>query len=145
MNKPHFYRTFFLTDWRHMRHKITIEISSIYWNALLWIFSNLVPTTDRSFCRKRLSTFEKSLIQYIVKQCNLLSREAMNIEFSDQFSLYTLYTGKVFTELSFIIIIIIIIIIISIITIIIVLHLAFQFILVFYISIFRGKTYTSIC
>ena len=65
----------------------------------------------------------------------------MNIEFSDQFSLYTLYTGKVFTELSFIIIIIII----SIITIIIVLHLAFQFILVFYISIFRGKTYTSIC
>ena len=66
----------------------------------------------------------------------------MNIEFSDQFSLYTLYTGKVFTELSFIIIIIIII---SIITIIIVLHLAFQFILVFYISIFRGKTYTSIC
>ena len=68
----------------------------------------------------------------------------MNIEFSDQFSLYTLYTGKVFTELSFIIIIIIIIII-SIITIIIVLHLAFQFILVFYISIFRGKTYTSIC
>ena len=135
MNKPHFYRTFFLTDWRHMRHKITIEISSIYWNALLWIFSNLVPTTDRSFCRKRLSTFEKSLIQYIVKQCNLLSGEGMNIEFSDQFSLYTLYNGKVFTELSFIIII----------TIIIVLHLAFQFILVFYISIFRGKTYTSIC
>ena len=59
------------------------------------------------------------------------------------YTLFTLYTGKVFTELSFIIIIIIIII--SIITILTVLHLAFQFILVFYINIFCGKTYMSIC
>ena len=31
---------FFLTDWRHMRYKCTVEISSIYWNVLLCIFSN---------------------------------------------------------------------------------------------------------
>ena len=30
---------FFPIDWRHMR-KNTIEISLIYWNVLLWIFSN---------------------------------------------------------------------------------------------------------
>ena len=31
---------FIVTDWRHMRRKNTIEISSIYYNVLLWIFSN---------------------------------------------------------------------------------------------------------
>ena len=30
--------TFFLTDWRHMSCKNTIEISLIYWNVLLWYF-----------------------------------------------------------------------------------------------------------
>ena len=34
--------TFFLTDWRHMRRKNIIEISSIYWNVLLWIFQTPV-------------------------------------------------------------------------------------------------------
>ena len=36
-----FYKTFvnfFLTDWRHILRKNTIEIYSIYWNVLLWIF-----------------------------------------------------------------------------------------------------------
>ena len=32
--------TFFLIDWRHMTRKNIIEISSIYWNVLLWIFFN---------------------------------------------------------------------------------------------------------
>ena len=27
---------FFLTDWHHMRRKNTIEITTIYWNVLLW-------------------------------------------------------------------------------------------------------------
>ena len=31
---------FFLTNWRHMRRKNTIAITMIYWNVLLWIFSN---------------------------------------------------------------------------------------------------------
>ena len=31
---------FFPTDWRHMGRKNTTEITKIYWNVLLWIFSN---------------------------------------------------------------------------------------------------------
>ena len=35
--------TFFLTDWRHMSRKnYAIEISSIYWNVLLWILLNFL-------------------------------------------------------------------------------------------------------
>ena len=30
----------FLTDWRNMRRKNTIELSSVYWNVILWIFLN---------------------------------------------------------------------------------------------------------
>ena len=30
----------FFTDWYHLHCKNTIEISSIYWNLFLWIFSN---------------------------------------------------------------------------------------------------------
>ena len=31
---------FFLIDWRHLRCKNIIEVTIIYWNVLLWIFSN---------------------------------------------------------------------------------------------------------
>ena len=51
MNKLYFRRNFFLTDWCHMRCKNTIEISSICWNVLLWIFSNCYvsqPAWNRS-------------------------------------------------------------------------------------------------
>ena len=34
------FASFFLTDWHHIRRENTIEISSIHWNVLLWIFSN---------------------------------------------------------------------------------------------------------
>ena len=46
MNKPSFCKKFFLTAWRHMRHKNTIEISSFYWNVLLWIFSNWSESSE---------------------------------------------------------------------------------------------------
>ena len=39
MNKRYLPRIFFLTDWRHIRRRNTIEISSIYLNVLLWVFS----------------------------------------------------------------------------------------------------------
>ena len=45
MNKSLFCRNHFLTDWCHMRRKNAIEISSIYWNVLLWILSNWMETT----------------------------------------------------------------------------------------------------
>ena len=40
MNKLCSCRTFFLAGWHHMHCKSTTEISSIYWNVLLWIFSD---------------------------------------------------------------------------------------------------------
>ena len=38
MNKLYFWRTFLLTDWRHMCCKNTIEIFSIYWNVIYGFF-----------------------------------------------------------------------------------------------------------
>ena len=32
--------SFFLTDWCHIPRKNTIDLSLIYWNKVLWIFSN---------------------------------------------------------------------------------------------------------
>ena len=39
MNKRYLSRIFFLADWRHVRRRNTIEISSIYLNVVLWILS----------------------------------------------------------------------------------------------------------
>ena len=35
-------KSIFSPDWRHRCRKNTTEISSIYWNVLLWIFSNWI-------------------------------------------------------------------------------------------------------
>ena len=47
MKKPYLCRNFFITDWRRMRRKNTIQISSIYWNVLLWIFYVILWMTIR--------------------------------------------------------------------------------------------------
>ena len=38
---------FFLIDWRHICLKNTIEIFSVYWNVLLWIFFNWLCFSSR--------------------------------------------------------------------------------------------------
>ena len=41
MNSTKIFVIFFSQRWRHMRRKSTLEISSIFWNVLAWIFLNL--------------------------------------------------------------------------------------------------------
>ena len=58
----------FLTDWRHMRRENTIEISSIYWNVLLWIFSHCIWMNEWMNEWMKVSfLLEKSKSAYIQK------------------------------------------------------------------------------
>ena len=69
VHKPHFYQTFFLTDWCYMHCKNTVEIFSIYWNVLLQIFSNCLVEWSSTVVRTTTPwqqffslTFERSFL-----------------------------------------------------------------------------------
>ena len=81
------YLTFFLTDWRHMNRKNTVEISSIYWNVLLFIFlinffipprpveaviwENFVPAKRDPGCAKEGSVLPGWSVLHEIAGCNL--------------------------------------------------------------------------
>ena len=85
---------FFLIDWRHVRHKNTIEISLIYWNTLLWIFSNLVSTTDRSFFRNASFYFREVFHSIYSETVQLIITRSSEhwVHWPIQFIHYSLYT-----------------------------------------------------
>ena len=66
----------FLTDWRHMCRKNAIEITKIYWNIFLWIFSNwCVNDTHRG----KLLQY-KNLLKQILAAFDLFDKFTQSIK-----------------------------------------------------------------
>ena len=68
MNKSYLCRNFFLTDWRHIRRKNTIEISSMYWNVPLWIFLELIYSTTSHELSMLMDKWTKALVNNLFEK-----------------------------------------------------------------------------
>ena len=74
MNRPSSCWNFFHTDWRHMRHKNTVEICLIYRKVLLWIFWNCYHSqcmTSKCFNDTHRENTSSNKTQALMKSKNM--------------------------------------------------------------------------